>query len=128
MSDDRLRDKPSDRFSEDVITVDFDEETEQLKKESMGEGHGEQGHDQVELYRSEDDTVSLFLFDEGAEIPSHSVEDGSVIVHVLEGELEFTAGGESRTLSSNQAMFMKPSVEHSVHANAPSRMLLTVLR
>lgn len=127
-AEDRLREKPSDRFSEDVLRTDFDRETEVIKQEDMGEGHLEQGHRQKELYREAGNTVSLFYFEEGGHLPEHVVEGGSISLQVLEGRLEISTAAGEQLVETNGCLFLKPGVEHSLEAATETVMLMTIMR
>jgi len=88
-SDSRPREYPGNRFSKRIIEQDLNELAEELRDEEFGEGHSEKGHNQIELYRHNATTVSLFMFEQGGHLPEHSVEDGSAVIRVLKRKLCF---------------------------------------
>lgn len=55
--------------------------------------------------------VNFVYFDEHAEAPSHVHEEEQVTI-VLEGELHFELGGETRVLRAGQAAVIPPWVRH----------------
>lgn len=128
--EERTREYPGDRFSHDIIQQNLDQLTDQLRSEEFGEGHLEQGHNQIELYRHGGTTVSLFVMAEGAELPEHSVDDGSVMIQVLDGRLTFRSENSEETLNSeeNDVIVVESGVKHSVTAKEESRMILTIMR
>lgn len=127
---DRRREHPGERFAQSVIHQNLDNLTEQLENEDLGAGHGERGHNQIELYRHGGTTVSLFVFEQGGFIDNHSVEDGSVMIQVLDGKLCFQTKDAETHLhpEGNEIVTLEPGIEHSVQAEKPSRMLLTIMR
>lgn len=127
-TEERLREQPSTRFSKDVLRNDLEEEIEVIRNEEMGEGHLKQGHRQKELYREGGNTVSLFYFEEDGRLPSHVVEDGSVSLQVLEGDLQVETSDGKRRVRTNECLFLKPGVGHSLSAGAETVMLMTIMR
>lgn len=133
MSDDnneRRREHPGKRFSQSIIHQNLDELTDQLDTEDPGSGHGTHDHNQIELYRHGGTTVSLFVFEQGGYIDDHSVEDGAVMIQVLEGKLCFQTRDAETHLhpEENEMISLEPGIEHSVQAEKPTRMLLTIMR
>lgn len=128
--EDRRREYPGDRFSKRIIEQDLDEVARQLQEEAFGEGHAELGHNQIELYRRGGTTVSLFVFEQGGHLPEHAVEDGSVMIHVLEGKLCFRTEEAEKHVhpGENSVLILESGIRHSVRAETPSRMLVTIMR
>lgn len=128
--EERRREYPGDRFSKRILEQDLDELAEQLHNEELGEGHLEQGHNQIELYRHDGTTVSLFVIDEGAELPEHTVDDGSVMIQVLDGDLELETedGEEPLSPGANSVVTLGPGVQHKLHAQTASRLIVTIMR
>jgi quercetin dioxygenase-like cupin family protein len=128
--EERTREYPGDRFSHDIIQQNLDQLTDQLRSEEFGKGHLEQGHNQIELYRHGGTTVSLFLMAEDAELPEHSVDDGSVMIQVLDGRLTFRSENSEGTLTSeeNDVIVVESGITHGVKAEEKSRMVLTIMR
>lgn len=129
-TNDRRREHPGERFAQSVIQQDLDELTEQLKDEELGPGHGTRNHNQIELYRHGGTTVSLFVFEQGGYINDHSVEDGSVMIQILDGKLCFQTKDAETHLhpEGKDIVTLEPGVEHSVQAEKPTRLLLTIMR
>jgi quercetin dioxygenase-like cupin family protein len=128
--DDRRREHPGERFQDSVIQQNLKELSDQLNEEDLGEHHNTRGHNQIELYRKNGTTVSLFQFEQGAHIPEHKVEDGSVMIQVLEGKLCFqTEDAETHLHPQDEdVVVLEPDTPHSVQAEKPTRMLLTIMR
>lgn len=71
-------------------------------------------------------SLTLFAFDEGEEISTHS-SDGDALVQVLEGEGEFTVDGVDHLVGAGQVLVMPAGKPHAVFAPQPFKMLLTVV-
>lgn len=128
--EERRREYPGDRFSKRILEQDLNQLTEQLRNEELGKGHLEQGHNQIELYRQNGTTVSLFVLEEGAELPEHSVDDGSVMIQVLEGKIRVETDDteDPLTPNTNTVVTLASGIGHSIRADEPSRLLLTIMR
>jgi len=72
-------------------------------------------------------TVTLFFFDQAQGLSEHSAPFDA-LVQVVEGELELTIGGEPVTVTAGQVCLMPAQVPHAVRAQAPSKMLLVMIR
>ncbi len=68
-----------------------------------------------------------FAFDRGQELTEHTASV-PVIIQVLTGSLTVTAGGERHRLSPTSWLYLEAAEPHSVHADEPCRMLLTMIR
>ena len=77
------------------------------------------------IYEQDGATMMLRHFERGAFVPDHTVP-GTVIAHVLQGQLEITIGEQAHTVSEGQVLVMEPHTEHNVRAIEASRMLLTI--
>ena len=71
-------------------------------------------------------SLTLFAFDEGEEISTHSSE-GDAMVQVLEGEGLFTVDGTEHTVRAGQVLVMPAGKPHAVYAPRNFKMLLTVV-
>ena len=60
----------------------------------------------------------------GREIPTHHAR-GEIIVHCLEGQIAFTAGGTTRNLSSGQLIVLAAGEPHSLVGLEESTVLVT---
>ena len=129
-SEDRRRQYPGERFARSVIQQDLDKISRELKQEELGEAHERLGHNQIELYRHGGTTVSLFVFDQGGHLPEHVVEDGAVMIQVLEGTVCFqTEDAETHIHPpENNVVFLEPGIEHSLQAETEARVILTIMR
>ncbi|MBA3889517.1 MAG: cupin domain-containing protein [Gemmatimonadaceae bacterium] len=61
----------------------------------------------------------------GGELRTHHA-DGPISVHVLEGEIEFHAGGERWTLAAGSLLSLPARVEHAVQSPQGGIFLLAV--
>lgn len=71
-------------------------------------------------------SLTLFAFDQGEEISTHS-SHGDAVLTVLDGCGEITVGGNLYTLSENQTIVMPAEVPHAVYAKEAFKMFLIVV-
>ena len=79
------------------------------------------------LARSSGGSLTLFAFSAGQELSEHSAPFDA-LVHILEGELELTIGGEAVRARPGEIVLMPADVPHAVTAVDNTKMLLTMLR
>jgi quercetin dioxygenase-like cupin family protein len=70
--------------------------------------------------------VVLFAFAPGQELTEHT-STREAIIHVLDGEAVITLGDESVDARTGTLIRMAPNLPHSVRAQSPVRMLLTMI-
>lgn len=121
-SDERLRQRPDDRFAASTHKFDLEQVATSLHAEPVS---GQRLHRQETIYRHGPVTVALFLFEVGGKLPQH-VAGGVVTVHVLHGHLKMSVEGEDHELTDGKMLVMAPGVRHDVLALETTRMLLTV--
>ncbi len=69
--------------------------------------------------------VVAFAMDRGQELTDHSTPR-PVVVHVDDGELTFTVGGDVRELTTGDVVYLAPGARHSVVARTPCRFVLVM--
>jgi quercetin dioxygenase-like cupin family protein len=69
----------------------------------------------------------LFAFDQGQELTEHSASV-PVIVQVVSGSLTISVGGETHRLTPESWLYVDAGEPHTVVADTPARMLLTMIR
>ncbi len=62
----------------------------------------------------------------GKEIPTHK-ESQVIVVHCINGKIEFTAMGETQVLISGQLLYLLSDEAHSFKADEDSVVLLTII-
>jgi quercetin dioxygenase-like cupin family protein len=62
----------------------------------------------------------------GGVLPVHSTDD-AVTVHLLDGEIEFSAAGQDYPLVAGDILVFAPGVEHSARSSKGGTFLLTVV-
>jgi quercetin dioxygenase-like cupin family protein len=67
----------------------------------------------------------LFGFGAGQELTEHTSSQAAVI-QILQGQAAVTVGDDRYELGSGSWLHLQPNVKHSVHANSPVVMLLTM--
>lgn len=71
--------------------------------------------------------VVVFAMDAGQEISEHRAPFLTT-VHVLDGRLDFAAGGERREMGPHDWLVMPPNAPHALRALEASRFVLTFFK
>jgi quercetin dioxygenase-like cupin family protein len=71
--------------------------------------------------------VVLFGFDTGQELTEHTASL-PVVIQVVSGSFTVTASGERQRITSESWLALEPGEPHSVVAEEPSLLLLTMIR
>ncbi len=79
----------------------------------------------VVLFKTDNLRVVFRSLDEGSVLPVHRA-DGPITVQVLDGHIEFTAGGQATPLRKGQLLALRAGVPHSLKALSGSAILITV--
>jgi len=119
---DRTRTHPTERFAPPSQAFDLDAAAAELAAEATPPVRGRR---QKTLYRHEQSSLALFLFDAGSELREHRT-NGTVFIQVLQGRLTVGAAGERHDLPAGHVLVMSPGVPHDLFAEEETRMLLTV--
>lgn len=69
----------------------------------------------------------LFAMDAGQELSEHRAPY-LAIVQVLDGRMRMRVSGQMHTLGVNAWVLMPPDAPHDVHAESPTRFLLTLVK
>ena len=72
-------------------------------------------------------SMTLFAFDVGEGLSTHSAP-GDAMVHILDGEANIKIGGKDITARTGEVVVMPADVPHSLEAQKPFKMLLTVVK
>jgi quercetin dioxygenase-like cupin family protein len=78
------------------------------------------------IVKTEEMELVRLVIPAGKEIPTHKVS-GPIIVHCLDGKIEFTAMGTTQVLISGQLLHLLPDEPHSLKAVEDSVVLLTII-
>lgn len=71
-------------------------------------------------------SLTLFAFDNGEEISSHS-SSGDALVYILDGEAEITIGDNKFNLKKGETIVMPKGIAHALLAVERFKMLLVVV-
>ncbi|TCT12116.1 cupin domain [Natranaerovirga pectinivora] len=71
-------------------------------------------------------SLTLFAFDKGEEISSHS-SSGDALVYVLDGSSKITIGDEVFEVSKGEMIVMPAGIPHGLEAIEQFKMLLVVI-
>jgi len=71
-------------------------------------------------------SLTLFAFDKGEEISSHSSR-GDAMVYLLDGEASITIGEETFNIKAGETIVMPAGIPHALLAREQFKMLLVVV-
>lgn len=71
-------------------------------------------------------SLTVFAFDKGEEISSHS-SSGDALVYIVDGEAEITIGDEKFLLKKGETIVMPAGVPHALVAKEQFKMFLIVV-
>ena len=71
-------------------------------------------------------SMTLFSFDQGEEISSHSSK-GDALIYVFEGTAKITIGENDYEVEGQKSIVMPSGLPHAVYAKTPFKMLLVVV-
>lgn len=77
------------------------------------------------LVQNEKVSMTIFSFDKGEEISSHSA-GGDAMVTILDGKGKFTVGGVEYVLEKGETLIMPKGISHAVFGLERFKMQLTV--
>ncbi len=77
------------------------------------------------LVQNEKVSMTIFSFDKGEEISSHSA-GGDAMVTILDGKGKFTVGGVEYVLEKGETLVMPKGIPHAVFGLERFKMQLTV--
>ena len=77
------------------------------------------------LVQNEKVSMTIFSFDKGEEISSHSA-GGDAMVTILDGKGKFTVGGVEYVLEKGETLIMSKGIPHAVFGLERFKMQLTV--
>ena len=104
-------------LSADAPTASFD--VSSLVKAWSGKDHT------VVLLKTDSLRVVFRSLSEGNQLATHKAA-GDITVQVLEGQIEFTAAGQTVPLQKGQVFALRAAVPHSVRAVQPAAILITL--
>ncbi len=78
------------------------------------------------VMKSKDMEIARLVIPAGKVIPDHKVS-GPIIVHCIQGRINFTAMGMTQKLNNGQLLYLQSSEPHSLEGIEDSVILLTIL-
>jgi quercetin dioxygenase-like cupin family protein len=118
----RLRRAPLERFAGTEHVYDLAQIARQLRAEPHPPTDG---HRQITIAHHGSAALVLFDFEKDGRLADH-VADGLVTIHVLSGHVQVKTAEGEHELRAGNVMVLSPRVEHDLHAEVPSQVLLTV--
>ena len=120
--DDRLRQRPSDRFAGTEHLLDIPAALRALRAEAWP---GASGHRQIALMHQGPVRLVLFAFETGGSIAEHTAP-GWVTIHALRGTLTVQTPETRHALAEGTVLSLAPGVPHDVVATSEADMLLGI--
>jgi mannose-6-phosphate isomerase-like protein (cupin superfamily) len=117
-----LRTPPRVRFQGAERCIDLRAEFAALPGESIVRD----GHIQKTLYRWGPMTTAIFVYEQGAQLPTYEVQ-GEAVLHVLSGRVRVETESETYEAGAENLVLLDPNVKHCLTALEPTRLLLTVV-
>jgi len=79
------------------------------------------------LIKKDIGNVTLFAFDADQGLSEHTAPFDAV-VYILDGEAKITIGGQPQDVVAGEMLIMPANISHALHAKAPFKMLLVMIR
>ncbi len=79
------------------------------------------------LAKARGGSITLFAFDAGQELSEHTAPFDA-FVHVLDGSVELTIGGQKVVARAGETTRMPAGIPHAVRAPEAFKMILTMVR
>ena len=79
------------------------------------------------IHKNRSGSVTLFAFSAGQSLSEHNTPHDAIVV-VIEGDGVFEVGGRRLEVERDQVLLLPANVPHAVHAEAPFKMMLTMLK
>lgn len=70
--------------------------------------------------------LARLVLPKGKEFPSHQAP-GAIVVHCVQGKIEFTTMGRTQELHDGQLLYLMPGEPHSLRGVEDAIILLTIL-
>lgn len=80
-----------------------------------------------EIIKKPAGTVTLFAFDAGQGLSEHTAPFDA-LVHILEGRMRITIGGQSHNLDAGDLIIMPARVPHALQAETRFKMMLVMVK
>ena len=105
-----------------LVTIDLNHFINQVKNESTWK---DSDRNSITLFKSDAMRIVLIGLHKGAELKTHTA-NGIISVQVLEGQLQFTAEGQTVDRQKGEMLALHKQVPHSVIAIEETFFLLTL--
>ncbi|WP_396278637.1 cupin domain-containing protein [Glutamicibacter creatinolyticus] len=78
------------------------------------------------MYAGEQAQITEIAFDADVELPDHKART-PILVQVIDGEIDFTVGGEVHRLAAGGLIHLEADLVHAVYAPVSARITITFL-
>ena len=80
-----------------------------------------------QIIKKSNGNITLFAFDKGESLTEHT-SSFDAVAQVIEGEMEFTIGGELYEVKGGEYINLPANIPHSLSAKEKTKMLLTMIK
>ena len=80
----------------------------------------------VALFKTTEIEVMRLIVPAGKTVPSHDVK-GEITVQCLEGEVDFTADGQTQRMTAGRLLWLEGGVAHGLTAVRDASLLVTIV-
>ena len=106
-----------------LVTIDLRFFIAQIKQEDQWK---KTDRNAITIFKSLVMRIVLIALHKGAEIKDHTSSTGTINVHVIEGEMQFTTTDQTIILYTGQMLILQEGIAHSVLAKEETVFLLTL--
>lgn len=105
-----------------IVEIDLNKYKEQILSEESWKTNK---RNSITVFKSDMMRIVLIALHKGEALPEHTA-NGTISVHVLDGDIVFSANGEDKHLRQGQIVTLHERIPHSVQAKQDSIFLLTM--
>lgn len=80
-----------------------------------------------QIIKKPNGNITLFAFGKGESLTEHT-SPYEAVVHMVDGEMEITIGGNPHNVKSGEFIVMPANIPHGLRATVNSKMLLTMIK
>lgn len=118
-----LRPEGDRMLNANLVEIDLNKFRAELKQETTW---ADSDRNSITVFKSNTTTIVLIGLHKNAELKQHTAF-GNISVQVLEGEINFVAEQQTRSLVKGQMITLAANIPHSVRALEESFFLLTLV-
>lgn len=79
------------------------------------------------ILKNDGGNITLFAFDKGQALSEHTAPFDAMFI-CMDGNFRVTIGKDEHSLKKDNLLILPANIPHAVHANEPSKCLLTMIK